>query len=739
MPVRKNVVSLAAAERAALVAAIKAMKGRPDPDGVAGNLYDKYVLQHSETMRTPSPPNTDPLVCNMAHRGPSFCPWHREFLRRFELDLGMPLPYWDWAADQASGTPKTAPVWGDDLMGPDGDPAADPATGRPADAVTSGPFAHDPSDSSSWSIVQDPAIAHDPTVPWLTRGFGRMQSTLPTPQDVAASMPVTPYDNAPWNVSSQGFRNFLEGFIGPGLHNAAHMWVGGSMMPSTSPNDPVFFLHHANVDRIWANWERQWFGSAQGDYLPTGGGPVGHNLMDGMFPWGTPSTPQSVLDTFALGYWYDDGPAPAVAGLAPDNGDVAGGTIVVISGSGFVAATAVSFGPNPAITFNVDTDRQITALSPPGSGIADVMVTTPVGTSVPGTEAQFGYVSAAPPPQVTAINPTTGSTAGGDVVTITGAGLADANGVEFGSTPATSLTVDSDTQITAVSPAGNSGTVDVTVTTTVGRSGASATDQFTYVVPMPAVTALSPSGGSAAGGDQVTITGTGFTGATGVAFGTVAAAAFTVDSDTRITATSPAGSGTVDVTVTTPAGTSATGTDDQFTYAVPLPAVTALSPSGGSAAGGDQVTITGTGFTGATGVDFGTVAAAAFTVDSDTRITATSPAGSGTVDVTVTTLAGTSATGTDDQFSYSAIQVQVTGVSPSMGSATGGDDVTITGRGFVGATEVNFGTSPALAFTVDSDTQITATSPAGTGTVDVVIMTPAGASPTSTADQFMYE
>src|SRR5215472_6927950 len=76
MLVRRNVVSLSAPDRAALVAAIKAMKTRPDPDGVASNLYDKYVLRHSLTMQTASPPNTNPLVCNMAHRGPAFCPWH---------------------------------------------------------------------------------------------------------------------------------------------------------------------------------------------------------------------------------------------------------------------------------------------------------------------------------------------------------------------------------------------------------------------------------------------------------------------------------------------------------------------------------------------------------------------------------------------------------------------------------------------------------------------------------------
>jgi hypothetical protein len=64
----------------------------------------------------------------------------------------------------------------------------------------------------------------------------------------------------------------------------------------------------------------------------------------------------------------------------------------------------------------------------------------------------------------------------------------------------------------------------------------------------------------------VTITGTGFTGATLVDFGTVAASSFTVNSAMAITATSPAGTGTVNVTVVTPGGTSATSSADQFSY-----------------------------------------------------------------------------------------------------------------------------------------------------------------------------
>jgi extracellular elastinolytic metalloproteinase len=131
------------------------------------------------------------------------------------------------------------------------------------------------------------------------------------------------------------------------------------------------------------------------------------------------------------------------------------------------------------------------------------------------------------------------------------------------------------------------------------------------VPSLPEVTGVSPASGSEAGGDQVTITGSGFTGATDVGFGATSAAVMSVDSDAQITATSPAGTGTVDVTVITPAGTSAAGPADQFTYTAALPEVTGVSPASGSEAGGDQVTITGSGFTGATDVGFGATSATA--------------------------------------------------------------------------------------------------------------------------------
>ncbi len=99
----------------------------------------------------------------------------------------------------------------------------------------------------------------------------------------------------------------------------------------------------------------------------------------------------------------------------------------------------------------------------------------------------------------------------------------------------------------------------------------------------PTVTAISPAAGPGAGGTLVTITGTNFTGATGVRFGAFASPSFTANSSTSITAIAPANTtGTVDVMVTTAAGTSATSAADQFTYLAAIVAVQSESAIGGS-------------------------------------------------------------------------------------------------------------------------------------------------------------
>ncbi|MDP1573737.1 MAG: IPT/TIG domain-containing protein [Coxiellaceae bacterium] len=439
--------------------------------------------------------------------------------------------------------------------------------------------------------------------------------------------------------------------------------------------------------------------------------------------------------------------------------------LVVSSGSPQSAAVGTAFQPLVAEArdvYNNPVSGVVVTFTAPGSGASATLGTNPVTTDSSGlasisatanTAAGGPYnVAASAPsatsvnfaltntgvPTVTGISPTAGPTAGGTSVVITGTNFTGATAVKFASTDATTYTVNSATQITATSPAGSAGVVDVTVTTGGGTSATGSADQFTYTAA-PTVTGISPTTGPIAGGTSVVITGTNFTGATAVKFASTDATTYTVNSATQITATSPAGSaGIVNVTVTTAGGTSATSSADQFTYTA-VPTVTGISPTAGPTAGGTSVVITGTNFTGATAVKFAATDATTYTVNSATQITATSPAGSaGAVDVTVTTLGGTSATGSADQFTYTAAPT-VTGISPTAGPTAGGTSVTVTGTNFTGATAVSFGAGVGTSVVVDSATQITVTSPAGSaGIVNVTVTTAGGTSATSSADQFTY-
>ncbi len=169
------------------------------------------------------------------------------------------------------------------------------------------------------------------------------------------------------------------------------------------------------------------------------------------------------------------------------------------------------------------------------------------------------------------------------------------------------------------------------------------------------------------------------------------------------------------------------------------PTVTGIGPVAGSTLGGTSVTITGTDLSGGTLVDFGTTPAASVTVVSATTITAISPAGSGMVHVTVTGPGGTSTTSSADEFTFTNLAPTVTGISPSSGPALVGVSVTITGTSFSAVTAVDFGPTAATSFVVNSATQITATSPAGSlGPADVTVTTASGTSSISSADSFTY-
>ncbi len=285
--------------------------------------------------------------------------------------------------------------------------------------------------------------------------------------------------------------------------------------------------------------------------------------LPGSSPDGTP------VAITAHAQWFE---TAHVTSISPDSGPLAGGTTVVITGTGFTGATQVFFGTgNPATSYVVDSNTQITAVAPASAAKATrhVLVRTPGGTS-PATPADR-YSWTAPRPAVTSISPDTGPLAGGTMVVITGTGFTGTTEVFFGKdNPAASYVVDSNTQITAVAPASTTkATRHILIRTPLGTSPATPADRYTWTAQPPAVTVIDPSSGPLAGGNEVVITGTGFTGATQVFFGKDnPATSYVVDSNTQITAIAPPSTtkATRHILIRTPRGASPATPADRYTW-----------------------------------------------------------------------------------------------------------------------------------------------------------------------------
>ena len=244
------------------------------------------------------------------------------------------------------------------------------------------------------------------------------------------------------------------------------------------------------------------------------------------------------------------------------------------------------------------------------------------------SNANFTISAPAPGPTITTFTPNGGLA--GTVVTVLGSNFTGATQVTFNGTTATAFTVNSATQITVTVPAGaTTGPIGV-----VAPSGTATSATPFTVGPPPVISSFSPASGYV--GTSVVLTGTGFTGATQVTFNGTVATAVTVNSDTQITVTVPAGSSTGPVGVTTPVSTGFSATN--FTV-IPAPVISSFTPTRGTA--GATVVISGFYFTGATAVTFNGTAAPGFVVNSDNQITVNAPAGVTTGPIRVVTAAGT--------------------------------------------------------------------------------------------------
>ena len=330
MKTRKNALYLSNAERDNFLEAVLTLKNTIANPAAAPadriSIYDQFVAVHMYVSNMNVPGGG--ININMAHANAAFCPWHRYFLLKFELalqnavgDPNLMLPYWDWT-DQ-TGTQNV--IFQGNFMGPNGG-----AGGAGGGTVQSGYFAFNaPGALPPWwpagllGFRLRTSLTSNTT---LRRSLGAF-ATLPTQTNVNDLLGKTQFE------SVGQFRPTLEALP---LHNFIHGWVGGSMIPLTSPNDPIFFMHHCNVDRLWAMWQID--GHQGAAFYPAAGEPEGHKLNDLMWPWVGAAAgyspaeplpniilpnfaaepqirPADVLNHHALGFSYDTEP---IIGLALD-------------------------------------------------------------------------------------------------------------------------------------------------------------------------------------------------------------------------------------------------------------------------------------------------------------------------------------------------------------------------------------------------------------------------------------
>lgn len=224
---RVNWNSLSAAQKQSYFDAVKCLTTKPSQTAISASqsLYDDFPSIHIQQNHN-------------IHSVAAFLPWHRRFVQAREKALQScgytgPTPYWDWTKAADTGNPKIDPIFSPiDGFGGSGD-------GESPNTVTQGPFSHFALDIMPGD---DDEPYSDPHM--LRRNFennpfliGNFNSTA-----VQKGQAIAAFND---------YRYYVEGTP----HGAVHQYIAGDMGPASSPNEPLFFLHHAQIDRLWALWQ----------------------------------------------------------------------------------------------------------------------------------------------------------------------------------------------------------------------------------------------------------------------------------------------------------------------------------------------------------------------------------------------------------------------------------------------------------------------------------------------------
>jgi tyrosinase len=274
--IRKNATTLSAGERDRLIAALAQLNNQ----GIG--LYADFAGTHVEAGRPE------------AHGRPGFLPWHRAFILDLErelqaIDASVSLPYWRF--DQPAPTLFTPDFLGKGVF-------QGPGTSSVAFSSTN-PLRF-------WKAGTIPGIFRDPAF--------NVSFAPPDPLGQAAALAL--------GNPGALYKNFrrLEAISPRDYHGDAHVSFSGPIdsIP-TAAQDPLFFLLHCNVDRLWALWQKQYarldVATAASFETVTPPNRIGHNLGDTMWPWNGDTKPPR--PNFALGGPMATSPLVAAPGPKP--------------------------------------------------------------------------------------------------------------------------------------------------------------------------------------------------------------------------------------------------------------------------------------------------------------------------------------------------------------------------------------------------------------------------------------
>ncbi|MBP2017026.1 uncharacterized protein YegL [Symbiobacterium terraclitae] len=431
-------------------------------------------------------------------------------------------------------------------------------------------------------------------------------------------------------------------------------------------------------------------------------------------------------------YWA----APEVTELAPAEGPLSGGTKVTLRGRYFDQTMQVTFGGVPASATTFIDGTTFTAVTPPGAapGPVDVVLSKTDGSSLtlPGG---FTYLPPdATQPEIFSISPDSGNVAGGDLVELTGRNFAPGARVWFGAKEAQVSAFNGPESVVVKSPAATApGPVEVVLENPNGQT-ARVPDGFTYVVPAPVVTNVSPASGSALGGELVIIDGSNISSGATVYFGDQPAQLVNYYGEHRVRVRTPAATrgGPVSVKVVNPDNQEGVWSG-QFEYLLPpAPSVTSVNPAEGLVDGGEKVTISGSNFTAGTQVYFGSQPATVQNLTA-TAITVVTPAAAaaGPVDVRVVDR-WDQETVVPDGYTYlepaPPPAVELSRVEPASGPLAGGQVAYVYGANFASDVRIYFGGAEASVLNYYGADSVRVRTPAGAapGPVDVRAVNPDG-------------